>query len=825
MDLGSTKPISSRLSIGLRLTLIILPLFLFPSLLIAGVAYFRIRNTLISQTNAQMTLADLNDLTSLALGLIVLTSLLILILVPVISRRLLRPLDSLITFSERIASGDFKHRVSMSRIDEIGRLGQSLNHMADELAQFYQTLEARVLQRTKEIRLAAEMARDAAESRDVDQLFKEALRLISNKFTYYHAGIFLVDDERKDAVLKAASSEGGKRMLQRGHILPVGKTGLVGYAVETGEIRLMKRIGEDPFYFANPDLPETQSEIVLPLSVSGSIIGALDVQSRQVNAFSEADVLILQIIADQLAVALENTRLLKRQITLSDQRSKVIDLFNHLSKQTSYDSLLEEIPNTIRESFELSRVTLGLIEGENVVVRSVSSADSALIPSPIDTSPIGQGVLGKTVELKSTQQLTEQPMHELETQDPRQSLSSTILAIPLIIRDKVIGSLAFESGSKDALNKNEIEVLEIVASHAAIALENAHLFEEMQLNLQQMDSIYRRQTASAWAHLLDKQYEQGEAKVEYGFPDSAASREDPGIEAQIELRGEIIGNMDLRGIKTGEWSQEDREILEAVADELANALEQTRLLEEINRRAAQLQTAAEIARSASGLMDLDSLLERAVSLVQERFNFYHVSIYLISESRSEMILYAATVTEGVQLKEDKIEIDSNSVVARVMQSGEHYTANDTELDSTNMPNLLLPETRSELGIPLKIGASVIGVFNIHHDRPNAFSDDNISVLHILADQVAIAVQNVRLFEQTYLRAEREKSVVNITSRIRETREVDSMLQTALTELHSVLGAHRGSIRLTNGSKTQESDSKPVGKDSGQQATSISEGRS
>lgn len=800
---GGVKPRFSRLSFGVRLTILILTLIVLPLLLIGGGAYIRARDILNNQTNTQ----GIAELDNLVIGLVAITTLLIIILVPVISRRFLRPLESLITFSERLASGDLNYRNSINRNDEIGRLAHSLNHMADELAQFYKSLEARVLQRTKEVRLAAEMAHDAAVSRDVDQLFNEVLGLISDKFTYYHTGIFLLDDDRQNALLKAASSEGGKRMLKRGHSLPVGKTGLVGYATDTGEIRLMKQIGEDLAYYANPDLPDTQSEIVLPLSVSGSIIGALDVQSRQVNAFSEADVLILQIIADQLAVAIENTRLLKRQVALAEQRSKVINLFNQLSQQTSYDKLLEDIPRRIREAFELSRVTLGLVEGENVVVRSVASVDGALVPSPVDTSPVGQGVLGKTVVLKSTQQLTHQPLHELETQDPRQSVSSTILAIPLIIRDKVIGSLAFESGSKDELNRDEIEALEIVSSQAAIALENARLFEEMQLSLEQMDSLYRQQTSRAWAHLLDQQYQDGEAKVEYGFPDSSASLEDPGIETPIELRGEVIGNMGLRGIRTGEWSQEDREILEAVADELANALEQTRLLEEINRRAAQLQTAAEIARSASSLMDLDSLLERAVSLVKERFNFSHVSIYLISDTGSEVILYAATGTQGAQLKAEhhKILTDSTSVVTTVMQSGDHYVANDTELDPVYVLNPLLPDTRSELGVPLKIGASVIGVFDVHHDQPNAFNDDNISVLRILADQVAIAVQNVRLFEQTYLRAEREKSVINITSRIRETRDVDSMLQTALSELQSVLKAQRGRIRLTNGSKSQENN--------------------
>ena len=106
--------------------------------------------------------------------------------------------------------------------------------------------------------------------------------------------------------------------------------------------------------------------------------------------------------------------------------------------------LIQEIPNSVREIFNLSRVTLGLVEGENVVVRSHSSSDDDVLP-PIDSAPIGEGVLGLTVELKTTQEMTKEPLHDLETQDPRQSKTETILAIPLVIRDRVIGSLAFES--------------------------------------------------------------------------------------------------------------------------------------------------------------------------------------------------------------------------------------------------------------------------------------------------------------------------------------------------------------------------------------------
>lgn len=729
-------------------------------------------------------------------GVILLATVLIALLVPIVTRRSLQPLGILTEYAERVAGGDLQHRVTLERKDEIGRLAQSFNYMTNELAQFYGSLEARVLQRTKEIRLAAEMARDVATSQDVNELMEETLRLISDRFTYYHIGIYLLDDSGRNAVLRAATSEGGKRMLNREHSLGVGRTGIVGFVTEIGEPRVMQSIGDDPHYYANPDLPDTRSELTLPLTVSGTIIGALDIQSRIPNAFSDADILVLQIIADQLAVAIENARLLKRQFALAEQRSKVIDLLNRLSQQTDYDTLIHEIPNSVREIFGLSRVTLGLVEGENVVVRSHSSSTDAVLP-PIDSSPIGEGVLGLTVELKTTQEMTKEPLHDLETQDPRQSKTETILAIPLVIRDRVIGSLAFESESDKKITKDEIEALEIISAQVGIFIENARLLEDMQQNLDQMDSLHREQTTSAWTQLLKREFESDQPRVEYGFPDVAAQLTDPGLTTDIELRGEVIGNLDLKGIRSGDWTDEDREILEAVADELATALEQARLLEEINRRVAQLQTAAEIARSASALMDLDDLLSGSVTLIQDRFNFYHVSIFLLDDLGEFAILRQASGYEGIELMQQghKLEVGSKSIIGLVTSRGNAYVANQTEIDPYYWPNPILTETQSQLGIPLKIGENVLGAIDVQHDQPDAFGEDDISVLQILADQIAVAVQNVRLFEQTLSRAEREKSVVEITSRIRERRDVESMLQTALRELQDALGARAGRIRL------------------------------
>jgi GAF domain-containing protein len=159
---------------------------------------------------------------------------------------------------------------------------------------------------------AAQVARDAAAIQDLERLLAETVRLISDRFGFYHAGIFLLDEGKEYAVLRAASSPGGQRMLERGHRLEVGETSIVGYVTYRGMPRIALDVGDDAVFFDNPDLPDTRSEIALPLQVRDEIIGALDVQRRVPGAFGEEDIAVLQTLADLVAVAISNARLFRQ---------------------------------------------------------------------------------------------------------------------------------------------------------------------------------------------------------------------------------------------------------------------------------------------------------------------------------------------------------------------------------------------------------------------------------------------------------------------------------------------------------------------------------
>jgi GAF domain-containing protein len=158
------------------------------------------------------------------------------------------------------------------------------------------------------LRTIAEVSQSAAAIPEQDRLMNLLTNLISQQLGYYHIGIFLLDALWEYAILSASNSDGGKRMLARGHRLKVGQQGLVGYATSSGKPRIALDVGVDAVFFNNPDLPETRSEMCLPLVVNEVIIGALDIQSTEANAFTEEDYSVLSILADQVAIAIQNAR-------------------------------------------------------------------------------------------------------------------------------------------------------------------------------------------------------------------------------------------------------------------------------------------------------------------------------------------------------------------------------------------------------------------------------------------------------------------------------------------------------------------------------------
>ena len=342
----------------------------------------------------------------------------------IVSRFLSNPIVQLTGTANRIADGDLTAKAIVRSRDELGTLADTFNSMTSQLRTLIAELEERVRARTQELAnrneslvlrgrqltTVADVAREITRAQDLETLLDTLVRLVSERFNFYHVGIFLLDDDQEYAVLRASNSEGGQRMLARGHRLKVGEVGIVGYVTGTGKPRIATDVGIDAVYFQNPDLPLTRSEMALPLIIGDRIIGAFDVQSTEANIFSQEDVELFTILADQVAIAIENNLLLQETVrALEDSQS--------LHRQYLLQEWGREVEERDLAGFEYTPGGVKTIERE----------DSLLFQKVLDA--------GEPVLVPMIDQPSGKPM--------------VSLAVPIILRGETIGVINIEEPRKE----------------------------------------------------------------------------------------------------------------------------------------------------------------------------------------------------------------------------------------------------------------------------------------------------------------------------------------------------------------------------------------
>ena len=317
------------------------------------------------------------------------------------------------------------------------------------LQELNQTLEERVAKRTAELEESnqrnarrarqfeaiAKVAHAIASNQDLESLLPLLAHVISEQFGYYHAGIFLLDENREFAVLRAANSEEGKRMLNRQHRLRIGQTGIVGYVAGSGKPRIAMDVGSDAAFFNNPDLPNTRSELALPLRVAGEMIGVLDIQSMESSAFLEEDVEVLSTLANQVAIAIQNTRSYEVMQDLLDEAQKT---------SGSY----------LRGSWQV------LQSGKAYVGYSISENTLKPLDKPLDSAMIAKA----TASGKSAVQNGE----------------AASLAVPIRVGGSIVGVVDIRTMTEHEWDEDEVDIAEAVADRLSLALESATLLQATQ---------------------------------------------------------------------------------------------------------------------------------------------------------------------------------------------------------------------------------------------------------------------------------------------------------------------------------------------------------
>jgi GAF domain-containing protein/HAMP domain-containing protein len=348
-----------------------------------------------------------------------------------IGNNLTIPLAELITGTEHIAENDFQYKVNVSTRDETSLLAQAYNHMIDRLNTIITTLKLQVEWQTHEVKrrssyldAAAELNRVASANPDVDRFIQQAIEVIQKNFDLYYVGLFLLSEDGKWAKLRAGTGDAGEAMLTRQHHIAIGE-GMIGWCIANAQARVSQEVSQDTIRLDFPELPNTRSEAALPLRARGRIVGALTVQSEQEKAFDDLTMESLQTITDQVAVTLDNIRLLAES----------------------------------REMFSISK-------------RAFKEKE------PVDkVNTLGRSNYGYYADKESTSPLdANSPGLELA-----QLEGKNVLHLPIRVRGQVLGTIhARKQDSEGAWNSEETALLVTLTDQLSLALDNARLYQDTQ---------------------------------------------------------------------------------------------------------------------------------------------------------------------------------------------------------------------------------------------------------------------------------------------------------------------------------------------------------
>lgn len=351
------------------------------------------------------------------------------VLTVAIARLIYRPVAHLVDVMASVEKGQIQRRADILGTDEIGMASIQFNTMLERLENLQKHLDEEVQKRTRQLekktaqlQAAAQVAREAAAIRQVDELLNRVVHLISERFGFYHAGIFIADQAGQYVVLQTASSPGGQKMLERGHQLRIGTQGIVGTVAATQRPRIALDVGDDAVYFSNPDLPGTHSEMALPLIVRGRLIGVLDIQSTETRAFDQDDLVVLQTLADQIALAIENARL-------------------HADSQQAIQQLQRAGAERVHAAWQAY----------------TSRKKHAYVYTPLGTQALKE-----------------------ETTDTSANAQNQI-EVPIRLRGQKIGNIRIQrAGTELVWSEREQSIAQEVADQIGLAIENARLLEEQQ---------------------------------------------------------------------------------------------------------------------------------------------------------------------------------------------------------------------------------------------------------------------------------------------------------------------------------------------------------
>jgi len=695
--------------------------------------------------DAEKILAEERAILNQIIGTTLVSMLLVTLLGLFLGNVFTKPIINLSLVAQKITDGNLSARAEVETADEVGGLAKAFNTMTSQLQSTLQGLEQRVADRTRNLELAAEVGHAVSQVRSLDVMLKDACELILKEFNLYYVQVYLTDPSQTKLVLEAGTGEVGAQLLGRSHSLPLTSGSINGRAaLEKRSIVIADTLQSETF-LPNPLLPDTRGEMAVPLIVADRVVGVLDIQSHTPGALSAEVLPAFEALAGQLAVAIQNANLLAE----TEQARAQVEAQARRLVREGWQEHLDAIHKP--EQF-------GYVFAHNKV------------------APLAE-------------------MEEAQIPDDEKTVS-----VPIAVTGEPLGSLVIEI-EDEARREQTSELVNVVARQVAQQIENLRLLESAERYRHEAERAARLQTIEGWQEYIKSKstdslgylYDLEKVRLVHDEPEH-----DNMLTLPLKARDERVGKLAVKGLTHED--QEAVELASAVAERLGTHIENLRLFEEsrrgqveLDKRARQLAAVAEISNISSRELDVQKMLESVVQLAQRQFGLYHAHIFVFNEATEELQITACGWKEGDE-HEGTREIVSipltreQSLVARAARTRQAVIVNDVKDEPGWLPNPLLPDTASELAVPLIISDQILGVLDVQSDRVNAFTAEDANIQATLASQVATAMQNARSFTQAQKQAEREAMLNVINQKIQSATSVEAVLQIAARELGHALGA-------------------------------------
>jgi GAF domain-containing protein len=486
--------------------------------------------------------------------------------------------------------------------------------------------------------------------------------------------------------------------------------------------------------------------MAVPLIVSDKVVGVLDMQARQPGTLDEEVLVAFEALAGQLAVAIQNANLLAEAQQI---RAEVEAQARRLAR-SGWGEYMDAIHKP-----EL----IGFVFDRKQIVK-LDEADGYQIPT-----------------------------------------DEFAVSAPITVTGEALGSLVVEIGDETKSEKTS-ELVNSVARQVAQQIENLRLLDSAERYRYEAEQAASRQTIEGWQRYVENRSGENLGYL-YDLNEVHPIQEsDTAIQESVTLplkaRNEIVGKFAIEGLKSDD--KDALELANAVAERLGMHIESLRLLEdtrrgqiELDKRARELAAVAEISTLSAKELDADKMLETVAHLTQRQFSLYHAHIFIYDENKALLKIAACgwkegDVHEGTHGTAQIPITQEQSLVARAARTRQAVIVNDVHNEPGWLPNPLLPDTASELAVPLVVGDQLLGVLDVQKDYINAFTEEDASIQTTLASQVATALQNARSFFKAQQQAERESMLNTINQKIQSATSVEAVLQIAARELGHALGA-------------------------------------